>query len=62
LNSRSAILFDVVFRVIDFKFTETQEKQHVEQVQLYMQWLRAMHFPEVSGFLVYGFTKEVVPC
>ncbi len=49
-------------RVIDFKFTETQEKQHVEQVQLYMQWLRAMHFPEVSGFLVYGFTKEVVPC
>ncbi len=57
------ILFNTVeTRVVDFKFTESKEKKHQEQVQDYMKSLQTMGFPSVKGYLVYGFEKEVVVC
>jgi len=49
-------------RVIDFKFTETKAKEHVSQVQAYKSLLQALGFPNIRGFVMYGFEAEVVAC
>ena len=55
------ILFnDSETRVIDFKFTDTKEKEHVEQVQAYMRLLQEMEFGGITGYLVLGFDAEVL--
>ena len=46
--------------VVDFKFgRETAE--HHRQVALYMQLLRSMDYPRVSGFLWYVYENRIVP-
>lgn len=49
-------------RVIDFKFTEIKEPEHVTQVQAYKTLLEALGFPGIRGFVLYGFEAEAIPC
>jgi ATP-dependent exoDNAse (exonuclease V) beta subunit len=49
-------------RVIDFKFTEAKDKEHINQVQGYKSLLYALGFPGIRGYVIYGFEAEVVTC
>ena len=44
--------------VIDFKFAR-QREEHKEQVREYMLLLRDMGYPDVSGYLWYGYTNKI---
>lgn len=46
--------------VIDYK-TGRQDEEHVKQVQFYMDQLRAMNYPNVSGFVWYIRRGDIVP-
>ena len=46
--------------VIDFKFGSKKE-QHITQVGLYMSLLRQMGWEDVSGYLWYFYTNDIVP-
>ena len=45
--------------VIDYK-TGRQDEEHVKQVQLYMQQLQAMNYPNVSGYVWYIRRGDIV--
>jgi hypothetical protein len=47
-------------RVIDFKFTETRQKEHIEQVEEYKKILEKLGFKGLHGYVVYGFEAEVI--
>jgi ATP-dependent helicase/nuclease subunit A len=49
-------------RVIDFKFTETKEQEHVMQVMAYKALLDSLGFPGIQGYVLYGFEAKVVSC
>lgn len=44
--------------VIDFKFAR-KNPRHAEQVRQYMELLHEMGYPNVSGYLLYGYTQEL---
>ena len=46
--------------VIDFKFGSKKER-HITQVGLYMSLLRQMGWKDVSGYLWYFYTNDIVP-
>lgn len=47
-------------RVIDFKFTEARQQEHIAQVEEYKKVLERLGFKGLRGYVVYGFEAEVV--
>ena len=41
--------------IIDYKFTGKEREAHMEQVQSYIKLFTEMGFPDVRGWLFYGF-------
>lgn len=49
-------------RVIDFKFSESRDEGHLQQVQGYKVLLESLGFTGIRGFVVYGLEAEAVSC
>ncbi|HET8573608.1 MAG TPA: UvrD-helicase domain-containing protein [Edaphocola sp.] len=46
--------------IIDYKFTGKEREEHIEQMQFYIKLFREMGFPDVRGWLFYGFQGELL--
>lgn len=46
--------------IIDYKFTGKERQTHIEQVQSYIKLFREMGWPNVQGWLFYGFQGELL--
>lgn len=46
--------------IIDYKFTRKEQDAHIEQVRSYIKLFGEMGFPNVQGWLFYGFQGELL--